>query len=78
MTDPYRIPDAPAEPRPASPASARRGAVRSLLWLVLVISLAGDVVASTADLVVVGSGFGLVALGCVVGLVVQHVRRRRS
>jgi hypothetical protein len=75
VTDPYRIFDSP--PRPTQHASTRGAAVRPLLWLLLVISAAANVVASTADLVFVGAGFGVVTLVCAAALVVHHYRRRR-
>jgi len=48
------------------------------LWLVLVVSLAANVVSSAIGLnVFIGSGFGLVALASGVALVVHHYRHRR-
>jgi hypothetical protein len=57
--------------------SGRRGAVRPLLWLVLVVSAAANMVLSAAGSVFVGSAFGLVTLCCAAGLVVHHYKHRR-
>jgi hypothetical protein len=60
--DPYRI-------------TGRRGLLRPVLWLVLVVSAAANTASSTADLTpLVGVGFGVVTLACVVALVVHHYR----
>lgn len=81
-TDPYR-PTGPGggtgagpEARPAD--ATRAGAVRTLLWIVLVISAAGNMVASYS-----GAGTpvhlvcGVVTALCVTALVVQRLRGRR-
>lgn len=73
MTDPYRITEPPETPRPL-----RRPAVRAVLWLLLVISAAGNVVTSTAGAeVYVGAAFGVATLACGSALIVQHYRLRR-
>ncbi|GAB3153996.1 hypothetical protein GCM10027290_47830 [Micromonospora sonneratiae] len=78
MSDPYQISEGPEAPRPAPPATARGRAVRPLLWLALVISVAANVVSSAADInMFIGSGFGLIALTCATGLIVHHYRHRR-
>jgi hypothetical protein len=73
MSDPYRIHEAD---QPSSPAAARAAWTRPLLWIVLAVSAALNVVTSTVD-VVVGAAFGVVALACIAALVVQHYRLRR-
>ncbi|BCJ49401.1 hypothetical protein Asp14428_08760 [Actinoplanes sp. NBRC 14428] len=55
----------------------RTGALRPLLWLVLVVSAAANAVASTSgDNIFLGAAFGLVTLACATGLVVHHYRGR--
>ncbi|MEU1643217.1 hypothetical protein [Micromonospora zamorensis] len=72
MTDPYRITDAPVA-APKKPG----GLLRPLLWLVLFISAAANVVLSTAaDSPWISSAFGLVAVLCAVTLLVHHRRNR--
>ncbi|MGK5441657.1 hypothetical protein ACSNN7_07505 [Micromonospora sp. URMC 105] len=72
MTDPYRIVEAPA-PAPKKPG----GLLRPLLWLVLLVSAAANMVLSTAvDNPWISSAFGLVALLCGVALIVHHRRNR--
>jgi hypothetical protein len=74
MTDPYRI----FEPDSAPPAIERRGTLRPMLWLLLVISAAGNVVTSNIGLnVMIGIGFGLVTLACAAALIVGHYQHRR-
>ncbi|MFB9840161.1 hypothetical protein [Actinoallomurus acaciae] len=77
MPDPYRI----TEAREAPPDSAGRrgGFVRPVLWLLLVVSAAGNVVTSTTGVnVFVGAAFGVATLACGAALIVQHYRRRRA
>ncbi|MFF0467366.1 hypothetical protein ACFYPX_08105 [Micromonospora zamorensis] len=72
MTDPYRITEAPVA-APKKPV----GLLRPLLWLVLFISAAANVVLSTAaDNPWISSAFGLVAVLCAVTLLVHHRRNR--
>ncbi|MET8465046.1 hypothetical protein [Micromonospora zamorensis] len=72
MTDPYRITEAPIA-APKKPG----GPLRPLLWLVLFISAAANVVLSTAaDNPWISSAFGLVAVLCAVTLLVHHRRNR--
>ncbi|GAB2857428.1 hypothetical protein GCM10027176_69860 [Actinoallomurus bryophytorum] len=75
MTDPYRI----YETADSSPAAAeRRGRLRPVLWLLLVISVAGNVATSNTGLnIMLGIGFGLVALACGAALIVDHYQHRR-
>jgi hypothetical protein len=81
VPDPYRIfeaPETPEAPHPAARASARGAAVRPLLWLLLVISAAANVVTSSIGInIFIGAGFGLLTLACATALVVDHYRRRR-
>lgn len=75
MTDIYRITGTPDSP---PPATARKGIVRPVLWLLLVISAAGDLVTSNAGVnPVIGVAFGLATLGLAAALVVQHYHNRR-
>jgi hypothetical protein len=75
MTDLYRITDTPHSP---PPAIARKGIVRPVLWLLLVISAAGNIVTSNTGVnVFVGGAFGLATLGLGVALGIQHYRDRR-
>ncbi|GAA4490206.1 hypothetical protein GCM10023191_022030 [Actinoallomurus oryzae] len=77
MTDPYRITE--AQEVPPGSASHRSGIVRPVLWLLLVISAAGNMVTSTAGLnVFVGVAFGVATLACGTALIVQHYRQRRK
>jgi hypothetical protein len=74
MTDPYVIAET------ADPAQPIRsgGIIRPLLWLVLVISAAANVVTSSLDVsVFIGIGFGLLTMACGAALAVDHYRRRR-
>lgn len=52
------------------------GNVRPLLWVVLAISLAGNVVTSASGALLVSIGLGLVATISGVALVVHHYRHR--
>ncbi|MGH3379920.1 MAG: hypothetical protein ACRDP6_34840 [Actinoallomurus sp.] len=75
MTDVYRITDGPDSP---PPATARKGILRPMLWLLLVIGAAGNVVTSSAGLsVFLSAAFGLVTLGLGTALAVHHYRGRR-
>jgi hypothetical protein len=72
-TDPYRITEAPE-----APPSPRGGIVRPVLWLLLVISAAGDIATSTTGVnVAVSSTFEAATLGLGIALAVQHYRNRR-
>jgi hypothetical protein len=78
MTDPYRIIEPSGTPQAMPPTRDGGGVVRPLLWLVLVISLAGNVVTSSMSIsAFIGIGFGLLTLSCGVALVVDHYRRGR-
>jgi hypothetical protein len=75
MTDPRRAHDTPDRSRGTNRGS---GVLRPLLWLVLIISASGNVIASTADLdILVNVAFGLVSGVCAGVLVVHHYRSRR-
>jgi hypothetical protein len=68
MNDPYSITDQ---------AETRRGAVRPLLWLGLILSAAVNAIVSSAvGDPVVGSAFGAVALAFAAALVIHHYRTR--
>jgi hypothetical protein len=74
MMDPYRI----SEPDSAPPAIERRGSLRPVLWLLLVISAAGNVATSNIGLnMMIGIGFGLVTMACAAALIVDHYQHRR-
>ncbi|MEV4382594.1 hypothetical protein [Streptosporangium sp. NPDC049644] len=71
MTDPHRILDISETARPA-------GMLRPVLWLLLVVSAALNMVTSSIDVnVFVGIGFGLLTLACAAALIVHHYRYRR-
>ncbi|MGP3960743.1 hypothetical protein ACTWPT_32505 [Nonomuraea sp. 3N208] len=79
MSDPYRI-----DPlsRPSAPPRKRGGSVLgALLWVVLVVGVAVNLVSNIAmggELTLIGLAGGVVGLAAGVGLVVYHVNRRRS
>lgn len=78
MPDPYRLTEASDDLGTVPPTTARSGVVRPLLWLVLVVSIAANVVSSAIGVnVFIGSGFGLIALASGVALIVHHYRLRR-
>jgi hypothetical protein len=64
-----------SSPRPNSSDSGKF--LRPLLWLLLAISVTGNVIASTANLMVVNIAFGLLALAIGSALVVHHYRSRK-
>jgi hypothetical protein len=74
MTDPYRISEATEAPE-AHPV--RRGPLRPVLWLVLIVSAAANAVCSSVGASpFVGAGFGLITLASAVALIVHHYRHR--
>ncbi|GAA4095287.1 hypothetical protein [Actinomadura miaoliensis] len=61
-----------------APASRGGGAVRPLLWVLLAISAAGNMVTSGSGAhTVAGIAFGVATLGFAIALVVHHYRTRR-
>ncbi|HEX3792335.1 MAG TPA: hypothetical protein VHW44_31005 [Pseudonocardiaceae bacterium] len=68
---------------PATAAAGTRGRlIRPLLWLVLVLCLASDVVISSAHLglhrgLLIDLPVGVLGVACIVGLVVHHYRSRQ-
>lgn len=63
----------------ATDSTYRRGVLRPVLWLLLVITVAANAVISSANLnVALGVASGLAALGCATALVVDHYRHRRG
>ncbi|ONK10534.1 hypothetical protein [Streptomyces sp. MP131-18] len=77
-TDPYRLTGDVEGMRGASPGTGGTDVLRGLLWVVLVISMAGNMVASYAAAALpVHLAFGVVTALCVTALVVQRLRRRR-
>ncbi|MFC4466015.1 hypothetical protein ACFPH6_16025 [Streptomyces xiangluensis] len=92
MTDPYRITSAPGtyaypnaetmgKPLPVGeplPVVTGSGVARTLLWVLLVISAIGNMVASYAALGTPAHlAFGAVTAVCLTALVVQGLRGRR-
>ncbi|WP_239152658.1 hypothetical protein [Virgisporangium aliadipatigenens] len=51
---------------------------RAILWLVLTIAVAANMVASAAGAHIVGSAFGLAALASGGALAVDHYKHRRT
>ncbi|MBF8185755.1 hypothetical protein ITP53_08375 [Nonomuraea sp. K274] len=58
--------------------SSQRDLKRPLLWLLLMISAVGNVVANTYVNGFVGAGFGLAAMGCAAALISRHRKGRRD
>jgi hypothetical protein len=78
MANPYDIHEGAQAPRPAQSTDARGGVVRPVLWVVLVVSAATNIVTTPAGLsVLVGIGSGLLTLACGTALVIDH-RAHRS
>ncbi|MEU7895341.1 hypothetical protein AB0B45_21100 [Nonomuraea sp. NPDC049152] len=81
MNDPYHL---DPSGRPTAPASGRRGggvALRALLWVVFIVSAATNIVGNTigGTSTLVGMGAGIIAVGCIAGLITHHfVARRRA
>ncbi|MFC5744522.1 hypothetical protein [Actinomadura rugatobispora] len=75
MADPYRISDASEKPEAAGGGG---GVLRPVLWLVLAISLAANVLTSSiGENVLIGSVFGACALASGITLIVHHYKHRR-
>lgn len=76
MTNPYDI----AETRShRAPAASSGGGLRTLLWVLLAVSVLGNVVASAAGVNVIGNVlFGILTTVSVAGLIVLAVRGRRG
>jgi hypothetical protein len=74
MSDRYRISEAPGR----SDAGHRPGGpLRPALWLVLIVSAAGNAAASSAGIApYVGIALGVVTLACAAALAVHHYRHR--
>ena len=73
MTDPYRI----STPAPAA-APENRGLLRPVLWLVLILSTAANVVTSSIGVhPLIAGSFGVITLACIATLITHHYRRRR-
>ncbi|MFI0486244.1 hypothetical protein [Actinomadura sp. 9N215] len=79
-TTPPSVTPTPSTTTPSAVAAGERsGAVRPVLWVLLVVCAAGDAVASRADAGVgVRVAFWLATLGCAAALIVHHYRRRRG
>jgi hypothetical protein len=53
------------------------GAIRPLLWLLLVISIAANAVINSAGVsIFLAVATGLITLACAAGLIVHHYRQR--
>ncbi|MGW6454478.1 hypothetical protein ACWF94_00880 [Streptomyces sp. NPDC055078] len=77
MSYPNHDPDVGRGPYPAGGQAASGGRLRPVLWLLLVIGLAGNLVAASAGVpVLVAPAFGLVALISMVTLITHHYRNR--
>lgn len=77
MTDPYRLSGSsdPHSERHQAPGQV----LRSVLWLILLVSLAANATAALLGVTpLVGAGFGAVALGSIAALIVHHYRTRRG
>ncbi|MEV0567616.1 hypothetical protein [Dactylosporangium sp. NPDC050588] len=71
MTDRYRI--APAQ----TPATERRGVLRPVLWLLLILGAAVNATMSGLGAnPFVGAAFGVLTVACATTLVVHHYRHR--
>lgn len=75
MNEPYTT-VVPSGSRPAAP-TGRGNRVRPTLWLVLVVSLVGNGAMSLVS-TPAGIAFGLVAMACVAGLIVNYRASRRQ
>lgn len=78
MNDPYRI--APGVRPSAAPRKRGGSVVSALLWVLLVVGVAVNLVSNIAmrgELTPVGLAGGVVGLVAAAGLVVHHVNRRR-
>lgn len=61
-----------------TPVATESRLVRPVLWLVLVVVFAADVVISSKHMsLLVDVPVGLVGLACIIGLVVDHYKHRR-
>jgi hypothetical protein len=77
--NPYFLADTAETPRAARETEQPGGALRPVLWLLLVVFGAANVVSTTMNLnILIGLGFGLLTLSCGVALGVHHYRHRRS
>ena len=77
MKNPYDIYEADQAPQPTQVPGARTDNLRPILWVLLVVSAASNMVATSAGLnVLFGIGFGLLTLACVTAIVVHHYANR--
>ncbi|MCZ2804354.1 hypothetical protein O2W18_04500 [Modestobacter sp. VKM Ac-2983] len=78
MPDPYRLDPAPtAQPVDRRPAPEPARPLRTLLWIVLVVSIAGNSVTSfSAVPLAVSIGFGLLTAVSGITLISLYVRQR--
>ena len=76
MSDHYRITDMSPDEAPHGVTTV--GLLRPVLWAVLLITAAANVIASTLGLDAwIASGFGLITLVAITALVVHHYRHRQ-
>jgi hypothetical protein len=79
MSDPYRISEAPTTEHDEANAESRRGPLRPVLWVVLVLSAVANAISSSVGVnPFVGGAFGLVTLACATALIVHHYQHRRD
>ncbi|MFI0409255.1 hypothetical protein [Actinomadura sp. 3N508] len=75
MNDSHSSPEPPTSP--AAAPDARSGAVRPVLWVLLVLCAAGDMVAWRSGVgAVISLSLGLAALACAAALITHHYRNR--
>ncbi|MET9258952.1 hypothetical protein [Amycolatopsis sp. NPDC004079] len=83
MKDPYRFDDGVTrkhttpDNRSVRQSGGGSVALRAGLWLLLVLSAAGNAVASLGSMdTLIRLAFGVVTVLCIIGLIVHHVRHR--
>jgi hypothetical protein len=78
MTDRYSISSTTGHHTAAAAPKPRRTPLRTTLWLGLFLSAAANATLSSIGVnPFISAGFGLVALSCVAGLIVNHYRSAR-
>ncbi|MDA8370249.1 MAG: hypothetical protein M0026_10320 [Nocardiopsaceae bacterium] len=79
MSDPYRFDSTPTSaPDEEHRTASGSGALRVLVWGVFIVCLAANTVTSLSGApFLLSSGFGAVALACLIVLTVGYVKGRR-